>query len=69
MFFLLSLSVAKEPSPIKVTLPDGKVLDAQSWRTTPYDIACQISKGLADNAVIAKVGQPAGRCGHSQPHL
>ena len=38
-----------------MTLPDGKVMDGQSWRTTPYDVACQISKGLADNTVIAKV--------------
>lgn len=41
--------------PISVTLPDGKNVDAVSWRTTPYDIASGISKGLADNAVIAKV--------------
>ncbi|XP_019856662.1 PREDICTED: threonine--tRNA ligase, cytoplasmic-like [Amphimedon queenslandica] len=46
---------AKEPRPIKVTLPDGKVMEGLSWRTTPYDIASQISKGLADNAVISKV--------------
>nr|XP_054756713.1 threonine--tRNA ligase 1, cytoplasmic-like isoform X1 [Lytechinus pictus] len=46
---------AKVPAPIKVTLPDGKVVDSQSWRTTPYEIAQSISQGLADNAVIAKV--------------
>ncbi|XP_030000101.1 threonine--tRNA ligase, cytoplasmic-like [Sphaeramia orbicularis] len=39
----------------KVTLPDGKVVDAESWKTTPYQIACGISQGLADNTVIAKV--------------
>lgn len=39
-----------------MTLPDGKVIEGQSWRTTPYDIASQISKGLADNTVVSKVG-------------
>ena len=46
---------AKERSPIKVALSDGKVIDGKAWETTPYDVAGQISKGLADNAVIAKV--------------
>lgn len=46
---------AKVPAPIKVTLPDGKVLEGESWRTTPLNIAEKISKGLADNTVIAKV--------------
>ncbi|GLH06187.1 Threonyl-tRNA synthetase, cytoplasmic [Gryllus bimaculatus] len=46
---------AKEPCPIKVALPDGKVVEGQSWRTTPYDIAKGISQGLADNTIIAKV--------------
>ncbi|XP_013379492.1 threonine--tRNA ligase, cytoplasmic isoform X2 [Lingula anatina] len=46
---------AQEPQPIKVTLPDGKVVDGQSWRTTPYEVARGISQGLADNAVISKV--------------
>ena len=30
---------AKEPQKITVTLPDGKQVEAQSWRTTPYDVA------------------------------
>jgi len=41
--------------PIKVTLPDGKVLDGIAGKTTPMDIALSIAKGLADNAVVAKV--------------
>lgn len=40
---------------IKVTLPDGKEVEGQSWRTTPYQVAQGISQGLADNTVIAKV--------------
>lgn len=32
--------LAKKPSiPITVTLPDGKEIEAQSWKTTPYDVA------------------------------
>ncbi|GFV07624.1 threonine--tRNA ligase 1, cytoplasmic [Trichonephila clavipes] len=45
----------KVPEPIKVTLPDGKEVDGESWRTTPYQVAQGISQGLADNTVIAKV--------------
>ena len=33
---------SKEPKPIKVTLPDGKVVEGQSWRTTPLEIAEKI---------------------------
>jgi threonyl-tRNA synthetase len=29
----------KETKPINVTLPDGKVLPGESWRTRPIDIA------------------------------
>ena len=46
---------AKTPEDITITLPDGKTVPGQSWRTTPYDVACGISKGLADSAVVAKV--------------
>ncbi|PIK62169.1 putative threonine--tRNA ligase, cytoplasmic-like [Apostichopus japonicus] len=44
---------AKEPQAIKVTLPDGKVVDGESWRTTPIKLLK--ASGLADNAVISKV--------------
>uniref|UniRef100_A0AAR5PUG6 threonine--tRNA ligase n=1 Tax=Dendroctonus ponderosae TaxID=77166 RepID=A0AAR5PUG6_DENPD len=46
---------AKTPAPIKVTLPDGKVVEATAWKTTVYDVAKGISQGLADNSVISKV--------------
>lgn len=52
---LMAERAAKDSRPIKVTLPDGKVVDAESWKTTPYQVACGISQGLADNTVIAKV--------------
>ncbi|RVE67921.1 hypothetical protein OJAV_G00086480 [Oryzias javanicus] len=52
---LIAERAAKDSRPIKVTLPDGKVLEAESWKTTPYQLACGISQGLADNTVIAKV--------------
>jgi len=46
---------AKMSLPIKITLPDGKVIEGHSWRTTPYEVAKRISQGLADNSVIAKI--------------
>ncbi|TRY89571.1 hypothetical protein DNTS_025289 [Danionella cerebrum] len=52
---LLAEKAEKESKPIKITLPDGKVVDGESWKTTPYQVACSISQGLADNTVISKV--------------
>ncbi|KAF2904716.1 hypothetical protein ILUMI_01453 [Ignelater luminosus] len=46
---------AKSQFPIKVTLPDGKEVEATAWKSTAYDVAKGISQGLADNAVISKV--------------
>jgi threonyl-tRNA synthetase len=50
------------PVPISVTMPDGKVFteDSQgqkllSYQTTPYQVACCISQGLADSATVARV--------------
>lgn len=40
---------------ITVTLPDGAERKGTSWETSPMDIAREISKGLADKVVIAKV--------------
>ncbi|NXL32082.1 SYTC protein, partial [Glaucidium brasilianum] len=54
---ILAERAANASKPIKVTLPDGKQVDAESWKTTPYQIACGISQGLADNTVIAKVNK------------
>lgn len=45
----------KPKVPINITLPDGKVVEATSWQSTPFDIAKGISQGLADNTVISKV--------------
>jgi len=48
--------IAAQPrDPITITLPDGNEISGTSWSTTPYDIASGISKGLADNCVVAKV--------------
>lgn len=46
---------SKPKTEIKVTLPDGKVIPATAWQSTPYDVACGISKGLADSTVISKI--------------
>uniref|UniRef100_A0A8C7ZWT7 threonine--tRNA ligase n=1 Tax=Oryzias sinensis TaxID=183150 RepID=A0A8C7ZWT7_9TELE len=40
---------------ITVELPDRQKVAAKSWVTTPYQVACEISQGLADNAVISRV--------------
>ncbi|KAK9886632.1 hypothetical protein WA026_017555 [Henosepilachna vigintioctopunctata] len=45
----------KSHLPLRVTLPDGKIVDGVSWETTPYDIAKGISQGLADNTIISRV--------------
>merc|ERR1719348_2106033 len=50
-----AMIAAKESVDITVTLPDGKTVAGKSWRTTPYEVACGISKGLADSSVVAKV--------------
>ncbi len=48
--------LARKPRvPIRVTLPDGKVIEGVSWETTPLAIATGISKGLAASVVVAKV--------------
>eukprot|EP01132_Coremiostelium_polycephalum_P011285 gene11285-13820_t len=41
--------------PIKVTLPDGKVIDGVAGKTTPHEIALSISRGLADSIVSSVV--------------
>uniref|UniRef100_A0A915CFD6 threonine--tRNA ligase n=2 Tax=Parascaris univalens TaxID=6257 RepID=A0A915CFD6_PARUN len=46
---------AKNPEAIKITLPDGRHFDGKSWRTTPFEVAEKISRGLADAAIAAKV--------------
>lgn len=45
----------KELKKISITLPDGKIIKGQSWRTTPYEVACTISKKVADATVVSKV--------------
>ncbi|XP_068131649.1 threonine--tRNA ligase 2, cytoplasmic isoform X2 [Hyperolius riggenbachi] len=52
---LLGDRAANQSKTIKITLRDGKVINGESWRTTPYKVATGISHGLAENTVIAKV--------------
>ncbi|CAK9182486.1 unnamed protein product [Ilex paraguariensis] len=40
---------------IKITLPDGTVKEGKKWISTPFDIAKEISKSLATNALISSV--------------
>lgn len=39
---LIAEKAAKESKPIKITLPDGKVVEGESWKTTPYQVASGI---------------------------
>lgn len=41
--------------PIKVTLPNGNVMEGESYITCPIDIAKKISNSLAEKAIVAKV--------------
>ncbi|KAI5793854.1 hypothetical protein DFH27DRAFT_628199 [Peziza echinospora] len=48
--------VAEKPrEEITITLPDGATKIGKSWETSPMHVAQGISKGLAENVVIAKV--------------
>lgn len=49
------INLSKPEIEISVTLPDGSVKRGRAFHTSPYDIAKEISQGLADNVVIAKV--------------
>ncbi|XP_057948888.1 threonine--tRNA ligase, mitochondrial 1 [Malania oleifera] len=40
---------------IKITLPDGTVKEGKKWISSPFDIAREISKSLASNALISQV--------------
>lgn len=42
-------------APIKVHLPDGKVMEAESWVTCPLDIAKRLSNSLPDKVIVARV--------------
>uniref|UniRef100_A0A672ZKI9 threonine--tRNA ligase n=1 Tax=Sphaeramia orbicularis TaxID=375764 RepID=A0A672ZKI9_9TELE len=46
---------AAHSKPITVELPDGRKMAGKAWVTTPYQLASDISQGLADNAVISRV--------------
>ncbi|NXD38232.1 SYTC2 ligase, partial [Copsychus sechellarum] len=52
---LLAYRAANQSKSIKITLTDGEMVEGESWRTTPYQLAVGISQMLASNAVIAKV--------------
>ena len=47
--------IAAPHVPIKITLPDGSVKEGMSNQTSPFDVAMSIAKGLAQNAIAAKV--------------
>ncbi|GMF31011.1 unnamed protein product [Phytophthora lilii] len=48
-------ALAEKQTPISITLPDGAVKQGVAWQTTPLDVALEISQGLADQVVVARV--------------
>ena len=44
--------------PIKIIMPDGAERSGVKMVTTPFDVAKEISSGLAKKCVVAKVRQP-----------
>ncbi|XP_019493397.1 PREDICTED: probable threonine--tRNA ligase 2, cytoplasmic [Hipposideros armiger] len=40
---------------IRVRLADGKTVEGEVWKTTPYQVAADISQELAESTVVAKV--------------
>ncbi|KAK9390925.1 threonine-tRNA ligase mitochondrial [Crotalus adamanteus] len=45
----------REKRPILVSLPGGRSIECESWTTTPYQLALQISQSLAKAVVAARV--------------
>lgn len=39
---MITVLLAKDPSPIVVILPDGKEVKGEAWRTTPYEIVSSV---------------------------
>ncbi|OXB71676.1 UNVERIFIED_CONTAM: hypothetical protein H355_016802, partial [Colinus virginianus] len=50
---------------ITIELPDGSLKEATAYETSPYDIALQISKGLAEATLVAKVTYTEADAGSS----
>ncbi|CAH2037073.1 unnamed protein product [Thlaspi arvense] len=49
-------SLPHDPIKVRVTTGDGnKVKEGKRWETTPKDMAMQVSKGLADSALVSSV--------------
>ncbi|XP_016055812.1 PREDICTED: probable threonine--tRNA ligase 2, cytoplasmic isoform X2 [Miniopterus natalensis] len=40
---------------ITVRVADGKTVEGEAWKTTPYQVAADISRDLAESTVVAKV--------------
>jgi threonyl-tRNA synthetase len=56
--FLAESQALEEQRPeeeISITLPDGTVKSGTAFKTSPYDVALSIAKGLADSIIIARV--------------
>ncbi|KAM3827903.1 threonine--tRNA ligase 1, cytoplasmic-like [Vipera latastei] len=52
---LLHSRASGQSQTIQITLSDGKVTGGQAWKTTPHQVAVDLSQGVADSVVIARV--------------
>lgn len=41
--------------PIKIQLADGRLMDGESWKTTPFDVAKLLGTFVLDDLIVAKV--------------
>ncbi|XP_060114650.1 threonine--tRNA ligase, mitochondrial [Heteronotia binoei] len=51
----LAQRVSKDSRPIRISLPDGRAVEGEAWKTTPYQVALRTSQSLAKAAVTARV--------------
>lgn len=57
LFAAQQAAFAAKKAPITVTLPDGSKVPAESWVTTPLDIAKRLSNSLPDKVFVARVNE------------
>ncbi|KAM4690908.1 threonine--tRNA ligase, mitochondrial [Rhinophrynus dorsalis] len=51
----LAEKILKESRPIEISLPDGKKMRGESWKTTPYDIAVQTGPSVVHGTIASRV--------------
>ncbi|XP_045304775.1 threonine--tRNA ligase 2, cytoplasmic isoform X2 [Leopardus geoffroyi] len=55
LLFAINYRKGNTSNVITVRVADGKTVEGEVWKTTPYQVAAEISQELAESAVVAKV--------------